>query len=348
MQGTLITGNGNAEGYLVAMGRKYLKIKRDGKEMSILARDARVLCRLPSELEDLAPYFGLDRPTLAMRILGPDWIDADPCKDTETLAHNDGWSIEYTLNKENQADHLAIHHAGIEATIVQSKITGKAPLDKGLAIVMAQAAIDLVISKFEQIPINPVEAGRLQPVNLPTEPTPPGTDFSGESSPEATERPSSPPKEREIKEVDNAELGKNKDRPRGDPAPINTRLRLILGQVTPDELMAIAVEKHSRSDLMAGLLQTCDSPKHAESIAGEIWEAWEYDHFAEAFDWRQLADLITDTHPAPHLSNRDSWGYLLRGICLSIGAEKFAEILADEVIQAEMVKSKSVPGGIAA
>jgi hypothetical protein len=349
MQGTLLTGHGYAEGYLSAIGRKNLTLKRDGKKLAILAHDARILCRLPAELQDLAPHFGLNRVSLALRILEPDWIDVDgmPQK-VETMAHNGGWSIEYTLKKSGEVDFLGIHHAGIEAAIVQSKITGKAPLDKGLAISMAQAAIDLVISKFEQIPINPVEAGRIQPENLPTESIPPSTDLSGGSSPEATERPSSEPKERQIKEVDNADLAKNKERPEVDPAPINTRLRLILGQVEPDELMAISVEKHSRNELMAGLLRTCESPKHAAAIAGEIWDAWEYEHFAEAFDWRQLADLITDTQPAPHLSNRDSWGYLLRGICLSIGAEKFAEILADDVIQAEMAKSKSVLGGVVA
>ncbi|MFM2432899.1 MAG: hypothetical protein RLZZ511_4113 [Cyanobacteriota bacterium] len=349
VQGTLITGHGYAEGYLSAIGRKNLTLKRDGKKLAILAHDAQMLCRLPAALEELAPHFGLDRKSLALRILEPDWLEIDlmPQK-VKTMAYNGGWSIEYTLKKSGEVDFLGIHHAGIEATIVQTKITGKAPLDKGLAIAMAQAAIDLIISKFEQIPVNPVEAGRIQPVNLPTEPTPPSTDFLGGSTPEATERPSPEPKERQIREVDNAELGKNKERPEVDPAPINTRLRLILGQVEPDELMAIAVEKHSRDELMAGLLRTCESPKHASAIAGEIWDAWEYDHFAEAFDWRQLADLITDTTPAPHLSNRDSWGYLLRGICLSIGAEKFAEILADDVIQAEMARSKSVLGGVAA
>jgi len=349
MQGTLITDHGNAEGYLVSIGRKNLKIMRDGKTFGILARDARVLCRLPDELEDLAPYFGLDRATLAMRILAPDWIDAagGVGRDVTLLAHRATWEIE-RVEKCGEVSSLTICHEGFQIALTQSKITMDARLDKGLAIAMAQAAIDLVISKFEQIPINPVEAGRLQPVNLPTDSTPPGTDFSGESSPEATERPSSPPNAREIKEVDNAELGKNKERPEVDPAPINTRLRLILGQVTPDELMAIAVEKHSRDELMGGLLRTCESPKHASAIAGEIWDGWEYQDIADAFDWRQLADLIADTKPAQHLSTVDSWGHLIRMICFEIGGDKFAELIADNLIQQEIARYPSVPGGVAA
>ncbi len=334
VQGRLITGNATTEGYITSIGRKNLKLMRDGKPFVVLAADAKLLCRLPEEVRPYAKHFGAKRFDLALRILSEVWGDRSTygLSSTKLFLYEEyhGWQIERGVNddEEGKVWHLAIVHPEYGG-LLQAKVTHGATIEFPLSKTMAEAAIDLIESVFAQIPINPVESGRVKMEILPVD----EAAQRSASKPEATARPSGEV-QRELKEVDNSELDKKRPNEYPETADeVTMRLRLLIGQVDLEDVVKLLCEKHGAGDVaIDAVCRSMEDLRQFEMVGQFVVENAEQDIFVEAFGWKYLADVLTEVSPPKHMTG--SREFLLRGVYLQMGKEKFAEWLkCEELIQ---------------
>jgi hypothetical protein len=344
IQGQVITGNSTTEGYLVSIGRKNLKLMRDGKPFVVLAADAKMLCRLPEEVQPYAKFFGAKRFDLAVQVLKDVWDDRalHHLTSTKLFQYQDyhGWQIERGMNddEEGKVWHLAIVHPEYGG-LLQAKVTHGATIEFPLSKTMAEAAIDLIESVFAQIPINPVEAGRTQVVNLPVD----EAAQMDASKPEATERPSGEV-QRELKEVDNSELDKKRPNALPETADeVTMRLRLLIGQVDLEDVVKLLCEKHGAGDVaIDAVCRSMEDLRQFEMVGQFVVENAEQDTFVEVFGWKNMADALTEIPPPKHQPGCHD--YLLRGIYQQMGAEGFAKWLkTEELIQPAIMTLLKTP-----
>jgi hypothetical protein len=379
IEGTLIQGHGNAQGYLSSIGRKYLKVKRDGREFSVLARDAKVLCRLPQDLSDLAPFFGLSRNDLALKVIqieGSGWDDAGLYNDAalypdfadsqETCYDYNGWQVLYGLAPANgkQLIYLGVRRPDYACHLLYPSINTATTIGRIVGVELAEKTIDTIEATLSRIPINPVEAGKLQPAYATDEnATPPSTDFDAGSKPEATARPDPQSHDRQIKEVDNEDLKKSKDR---KEIPVNAdetelRLRLLLKQVDEERLLEI-------------LRDEIGAPRIWENYVINVGVAemarWLVDECNGSAEFMELVDAVVEAHGhvvpivkraiASHASDRDlaaicDWLVKDGGFWVDfVNVDRFADIFAnqpkstiDALVAEADSRRKSVLGGVA-
>jgi hypothetical protein len=326
IQGKLITGNATTEGYVTSIGRKNLKLMRDGKPFVVLAADAKMLCRLPEEVQPYAKFFGAKRFDLAVQVLKDVWDDRALHHLTSTKLFRyetyKGWQIERGENDdEGTVWHLAIVHPEYGG-LLQAKVTHEATIGFPLSKTVAEAAIDLIESVFGQIPINPVESGRIQLEILPLD----EAAQMDASKPEATERPSGEV-QRELKEVDNSELDKKKPNALPETADeVTMRLRLLIGQVEPEIAARLMAEKYGAEELGQSIAKTLNDTclkEFADGLCGQL----AIHRFVNAFEWEFLAGVITDADEGIEPPEAWSWASHLTDIYRNIGEEAFAKIL---------------------
>lgn len=343
VQGQVITGNSTTEGYITNIGRKNLKLMRDGKSFAVLAADAKLLCRLPEEVQPYAKHFGAKRFDLALQVLGEVWGDRSTfgLSSTKLFRYENyhGWQIERGEHDEaGTVWHLAIVHPEYGG-LLQANVGHGTSIEFPLSKTMAEAAIDLIESVFAQIPINPVESGRVQLEILPVD----EAAQMDASKPEATERPSGEV-QRELKEVDNSELDKKRPNEYPETADeVTMRLRLLIGQVDLEDVVKLLCEKHGAGDVaIDAVCRSMEDIKQFRMVGQFVIENAEQDALVEIFGWKNMADTLTEIAPPKHQPGCHD--YLLRGIYQQMGPEKFVQWLkTEELIQPSIMALLKTP-----